>query len=301
MAKKMLSVLLIICVCVGFASCQNEENEYHAKLYFLNQSGVRLEAEERILESEDNETLMANKIISELVKGPNNAELIRSVPKETAVKKIDLNNDVLYVDFNEKFKFDNEADRILACAAIVSSVTTLTGVQRVKFTVEGEPLKASDGTEVKTLSKEDIVYDSQLVVADYKYVKLYFADKDGDKLVPEGRTVTVNSKESTEYVLVNELIKGPNSSDVLPTIPEGTKVLSVETKEGVCFVNLSKEFKSRHSGGSAGETMTIYSIVNTLTELDNVKKVQFLIEGQKEEVFIHYIFNEPFERKESLI
>ena len=151
------------------------------------------------------------------------------------------------------------------------------------------------------LSYDDIVYDSQLVVADYRYVKLYFANEGANGLIPEGRTVTVNSKESLEYVLVNELIKGPEADYAYQTVPEGTKILSVETKEGTCFVNLSQEFKSKHPGGSAAENMTIYSVVNTLTELETVDKVQFLIEGQKMEVFIHSIFNEPFERNENII
>ena len=67
-------------------------------------------------------------------------------------------------------------------------------------------------------------------------------------------------------------------------------------------MNLSKEFKSEHIGGTAAETMTIYSIVNTLTEeLDTIEKVQFLIEGQKVDEFIHYSFKEPFDPDLSLI
>ena len=75
----------------------------------------------------------------------------------------------------------------------------------------------------------------------------------------------------------------------------------METKEGICFVNLSKEFKTTHIGGTSAETMTIYSIVNTLGELDSVEKVQFLIEGQKEDEYIHFIFNEPFQPDPTLI
>ena len=47
--------------------------------------------------------------------------------------------------------------------------------------------------------------------------------------------------------------------------------------------------------------MTVYSIVNSLTEISGVDKVQFLIEGQKKDVFIHLIFNEPFSRDQELI
>ena len=104
-----------------------------------------------------------------------------------------------------------------------------------------------------------------------------------------------------EMRIIKDLLKGPVNPTLMKTIPGETKIISVETKEGVCFVNLSQEFKSRHTGGSAGEMMTVYSIVNSLTELENVDKVQFLVEGQKLEVFIHMIFNEPFVRDPELI
>ena len=47
--------------------------------------------------------------------------------------------------------------------------------------------------------------------------------------------------------------------------------------------------------------MTLYSIINTITELPGIDKVQFLIEGQKQEVYIHAVFNEPFKRNDKLI
>ena len=47
--------------------------------------------------------------------------------------------------------------------------------------------------------------------------------------------------------------------------------------------------------------MTVYSIVNSLTELPSVKKVQFLIEGEKREVYLHMAFDTPIERDEEMI
>lgn len=59
---------------------------------------------------------------------------------------------------------------------------------------------------------------------------------------------------------------------------------------------MSGDFVVKHTGGSVGEWFTIYSIVNSLTELDNIKKVQFLIEGEKQQDFKgHMDFSKPFE------
>jgi len=48
--------------------------------------------------------------------------------------------------------------------------------------------------------------------------------------------------------------------------------------------------------------LTIYSIVNSLTEINSVKKVQFLIDGEKiSDCKGHLDFSKPFERNEALI
>lgn len=109
---------------------------------------------------------------------------------------------------------------------------------------------------------------------------LYFSDNQATYLVPEVREVEIHSKRTAEAV-INELIKGPKSSKLSRTVPQEAKLKSVKVESGVVYVNLSKEFQTKHWGGSAGEAMTLYSITNSLAELPGVQKVQFLLEGKK--------------------
>ena len=129
---------------------------------------------------------------------------------------------------------------------------------------------------------------------------LYFADQEAMYLQGEERTVTKGG--SIAELMINELIKGPESPGLLATIPKETKLLSLEIKNGVAYVNFSKEIKTNHWGGSAGETMTVFSVVNTLGQLPEIKKIQFLIEGEKQEaIWGHYYTLEPFEPDPNLI
>lgn len=113
-------------------------------------------------------------------------------------------------------------------------------------------------------------------------VTLYFGDREAMYLLPEEREV-IKGEESLETVIINELIKGPQNASAVRTVPEDSKLLSVSVAEGVAYVNFSKEFQAKHWGGSAGESMTLYSIVNSLAQLPEIEKVQFLLEGNKEE------------------
>ena len=108
---------------------------------------------------------------------------------------------------------------------------------------------------------------------------LYFPNSDATGLVATDRTVTLNDDEVIK-AMFNELANPPSGLE--KPLPQGTSLLNASvSSDGVATINLSKEFQKNFSGGSAGEEMTIYSIVNTLTTLSNVHSVQFLLEGKK--------------------
>lgn len=165
---------------------------------------------------------------------------------------------------------------------------------------EGKPT-ASGGQQVAQ-NQEASKAESQPPISpepkqDKVTLTLYFADDQAMNVVPEERTVD-KGNGNLEQLIVTELLRGPQLDPTLrATLPQGTRLLSVETRDGICYVNFSKEVQTKHWGGSAGESMTIQSVVNSLTELPNVKAVQFLLEGKKEEsIWGHGITSEPIER-----
>lgn len=135
-----------------------------------------------------------------------------------------------------------------------------------------------------------------------KEVTLYFANSSAEGLVAEKRTVEVKDDADLPAILVEELIAGPKSQDLSPTIPPETQLRSVEVTDKVAAVDFSGEIITKHWGGSAGETMTILSVVDTLTELDNIDKVQFMVDGQKVDSLLgHWDTSMPLERDERII
>lgn len=81
------------------------------------------------------------------------------------------------------------------------------------------------------------------------------------------------------YVM-SALIEGPPKDSFLrPTLPAGTRLLGVDVKGNVAFVNFSNEV-TRANVGAEGEAVMIGSIVNTLCALPGIQKVQILVEGK---------------------
>lgn len=111
-------------------------------------------------------------------------------------------------------------------------------------------------------------------------VVLYFSDPSGNHLVATEKAIP--AVEGIARATIEQLIMGPDfDSQLLPTIPVGTVLKDINIRpDGLARVDFSKELIANHTGGTLGENLTVYSIVNTLTQFPSVKEVQFLVEGQ---------------------
>ena len=133
-------------------------------------------------------------------------------------------------------------------------------------------------------------------------ITLYFGDSQAMFLVPEKRIIEIEKDSPIADAVVTELITGPQNKDLSPTIPQGTRLLSLKIEDRVAYLDFNKEFRENHPGGSSGETMTLISIVNSLTELDSIDEIQILIEGEIYETLAgHWDISKPITRDEKII
>jgi len=129
---------------------------------------------------------------------------------------------------------------------------------------------------------------------------LYFSDMDAMYLIAEKREIV--QEDNMARKIIDELIKGTSDENLYSTIPEMTRVNEVYIAEDIAYVDLSEEIVKNHSGGSSSELMTVYSIVNSLTEMPSIKGVQILVEGkQRESLAGHIDISMPLLRDEKWI
>ena len=243
------------------------------------------------------------KMVELLIKGPENTvSNKRAIPESTKILSLTRKGSLATVDFSSEFNSGSTADDMLAAFTVVYTLCNVDGIGQVSVLVEGEPLVDTDKKPLGALAKNDIVNESDRTETQNTVeLKLYFPHSDSTKLVSETRQAVHNDNISAPQLIINELMRNSQTGSHAKLIPDNAKLLSVETKDSTCFVNFSKEFTDSRSEDDADEVMTIYAIVNSLTELSEIKKVQFLIEGQKVENFGSVIFSQPFERNENII
>ena len=122
-------------------------------------------------------------------------------------------------------------------------------------------------------------------------VKLYFgADRNLWQI--ENREIRSPSIQLEDRVhdVVKELLKGPEKIGYTP-IPKGTHLLRIFLdQEGIVYLDLSEEVRENHPGGTWGELMTIYSLVNTVMDnFHSIKGVKILIIGKEIETLKGHI------------
>lgn len=299
--------LLFCCFLIFMTGCnQNstlvstDESQEKATVYYSNSEGNNLVKRDVDISKKDNDEVVEF-LMGEIIKNPKEEDIKSALRNGTKCLWINRDKNLVSVNLSKEFyNEDNMAD-ILGLGAIVKTICSVNGIDSVNIFVENNPITDSQGEEMGILKDSDFVFSADALDSDEENITLYFGDENGENLVAEVRRIKVPKGEVMEKLVVSELIKGPEKGKNTATIPEGTKIISVETKDGVCFVNLSKEFVDRHPGGTSAENLTIYSVVNSLAELGNILKVQFLIDGEKRDIYKHIMFNEPFERDMSLI
>jgi hypothetical protein len=116
---------------------------------------------------------------------------------------------------------------------------------------------------------------------------LYFMQVDPDGTIMRIRTVRrLPVTDSPMIDVLNTLLQGPSleeiSRGVISLIPQGTRLLTATVRGSTAYINFNENFLFNEYGveGYAGQ---LRQIVWTVTEFSNVKDVQILVEGRRQD------------------
>jgi germination protein M len=268
-------------------------------LYFPTIDNSALKKVEREIPVVDKAILKA--CITALAGGADDPTLRKPIPEGTQLLGISIKDGTAVVDLSKEFLNSSGLDEVTSRLSIVNTLTEIEGVDRVRLRIEGKDMVGPSGKPFGDMKPALLDDEGRPIAGEMMTAVLYFSDSEAMYLVGEKRDIEIPAGVSKEEAVLTELMAGPWTHDLWSAIPDDTKLLSVGTKDGICTVDFSREYIENSPGGTAAERMAIYSVVNTLTELDGIEKVQFLIEGKKEKIYTHAVFDEPFSRNESII
>ncbi len=296
--------LLIILASVAAGIAGHNEKNIPAKnidIYFLNEEGSAILAENRDIKYNEKEELLSLTVES-LLKGPEEKKHKSVAGKGTKLLDTNLDQSNLTVNFSKEFLKGDSTKDMLSVYAVVRTLCQLDKIGAVMVTVEGKPVTASDGSTIGFIKNTDINLETDVYTTDSKNVVLYFADKEGNSLVKEVRTIKITDTRPIENYVISELIKGPVNKDLSATLTADTELITAETANGTSHVTFKNFIDKNLSDPASQKSMlAVYSVVNSLTELEEIQSVRFLFEGKTAEMVGGFNFAEVFVRNAAII
>lgn len=231
--------------------------------------------------------------------GPESDQLQSPFPEELQCMETSLDETILTVILSEAYDSLQGIDRSLAAGCIIKTLSQLDNITGICLETKRN---ASLSGEPKVFTANDFVCEDLGAVNTETTVRLYFSDLNGRYLVPAEQKSYFSDADEIPVYVVQQLIAGPTESDQLPTMPEGTELLGLTVEsDGVCTVDLSSEFYYNRPDTGFLERMTIYSLVNSLTELEPIKSVRILVEGDTVGQYLNMDLDQALVRDESAL
>lgn len=292
-------ILLLFAMMIGCKTEEVEEGNSY-QIYYINREETKLVTEEYSTETTDTRELV-QEFFSKLSDNPTNVSMLSTI-RNFEVTAFSLQEGQLVLTVDESYSDQIVTTEVLTRAAIVKTMVQIPEIDYVSFKVRNTPLTDQYGNVIGVMSAESFIDNNSVEMDSYEKVTmtLYFANESGDGLVTEIREVAYNNKMSLEKIVMEEIIKGPTKAASYPVISDETQVISVTTKDGICYVNLNSTFLDKVYN-TTGE-VAIYAIVNSLAELSNINKVQFSVDGEEDITFRDQIqLTTIFERNLDLV
>lgn len=278
-----LLLALSLLFLVMLAGCEEEQpvRDNMLQVYFLSNSGTAVEIHEFDRPTGPTEEQL-KRVLAYLSAIPDKLNYKAPLAMGFSVLNMEYFEGKLVLNVDGAYLDLAPTTEVLVRAALVRTLTQLDGIDRVQITVEGNQLFDSVGEAVGWMGAEQFIHNDGSEINTYEQarVKLYFANEEGDKLIAAYREKFYSTNTPLERFVVDEILKGPSGKvpGLYPTVNPETKILSVMTKDGICYVNLDSNFLNVVNNVS--NELAVYSIVNSLIELTNISKVQILVNGE---------------------
>ncbi|MCD8224030.1 MAG: GerMN domain-containing protein [Clostridiales bacterium] len=253
------------------------------QIYYLNSAMTRLSAQEYRTTTTDGERLIGE-LMECFQNVPPDVECQAALSEKVVFNGFRQENQVLYLYFDTNYT-SMKADREILCrAALARTLTQIPGVDYINIYSGDQPLMDGNGTPIGMLSAADFVDSiSDVNAFEMAELTLYFTDEAGELLYEEKRAVMHNINTSAERVVVEELIGGPEQEGLRATLDPSTRLLNISVNENICYLNFNEAFLNNSL--EVKDYIPIYSIVNSLSELSTVNRVQITVNGSQDGVF----------------
>lgn len=277
--KYAVCAMCIVCLLLSLVSCGKENDATKTgsfTVYELNTASNALSAVSMDVNGKTTEEKV-DEVAEKLYAASEDGEYKAALPANVELLSRRLRKGILSLDFSAAYNEMSGAEPLIR-AAIVRSFCGIDGVDAVRISVDGVPLTDALGNVIGEMTEQSFVYDFEDGDAPDRTAELllYFESADGSGLLMEKRTVDYNSNTPLGRVVLKELTLVSDENET--PLPMDINVTSYAVSDGICYITFDSKIAAEFS--ESPQSLRIYSIVNSLTELDSISKVMLTVEGE---------------------
>lgn len=257
---------------------QNTDSEEKIDIYYINKQGNGIKSEQ--LDIEDGNT---EKTVAAITKDLQDTKQFSDggssvLANDLKIESYQIEGNTINVNLSGDYGSLSNETKLLVAAGIVKTYTQIDEIDYVNLMIQGKALQDSAGNEFGTLSADDFVIHSGSEINAYSKVEmtLYFTDLSGE-FVQEQRTVYCSSAVPIEQSVLEELIKGPNSTGYRAILPSEINFINVTTQKDICYVNFEEGATELMQNYDVEKSLK--AIAKSLSAASGIKKVQFSVGG----------------------
>lgn len=295
MKKKISLMLLSLLFCLIMGCSRETTPKEGVRVYYRELSGSGL-VSYCYKPSSTEQDVVIDELWARLLQSNSEEERLSLIPSDLKLVRSVVENSSLELYFDSSYQDMDTVSELLFRAGIVKTFCQVEGIESVTFFVDEKPLTNSSYAPLGAQTAADYVdiVGNGLSSQKKATLTLYYANEKGDALVKKIQDVVYESSYSIEKDVINRLIQGPFGDGYYQTLPSNLQLISIGVKDKICYVNFDSSFLT--DALPIDGNLIIYSIVNSLTELADVQRVQIMVDGDSNIVFRDISLGSPLER-----
>ena len=273
--KRLICLMLCLCLC----GCARTEPRDPGTFYYPR-SETGYNGSEGVFASEirDLSGLRGDPgaLLELYCSGPVTDGLVNPLPAGTFLRSWSVEDSVLSLDFDPALGQVSGIDLTIAAGCLARTFLPLTGANTLVLTAGGALL---DNQTALRLSSQDLSLRDDSLDRLLQELTVYYTNADRRYLIGQEVRVDPAAQESVPFQLLELLLSPTDSDDLRSALPAGTRILSVTVEDGLCTVELNPAFENRRFYSQTGQQLSLMCMVNTLTALPQIDRVEFMVSG----------------------
>lgn len=278
--KRLVCLILCLSLFVSMTACRANPSDDTRRFYY-HRTETAFDGRYGVIAPEERELRDIpgdlDALLALYCAGPVTPGLENPLPPGSRVLSHTLTDETLTLHFAESLADLEGVDLTLAAGCLARTFLSLTGAKVLVLTAEGALM---NGETAMRLTLADLEFRDSSLDRRYRDLTVYYTDQERRYLIPHEITLAPTAPEELPMQLLELLLTPPAGSGLRSALPEGTRFLSANLEDGLCTVDLNAEFEDHRFFSYPSQILSIMSMVNTLTGLPEIQRVEFTVAGR---------------------